>query len=38
MPRRFALGKPLLDEDGCKAYAANVSKQLDERLAKEAAK
>jgi metallo-beta-lactamase class B len=37
MPDRFALGKPLFDADGCKAYAAQVTKQLDERLTKEAA-
>jgi metallo-beta-lactamase class B len=36
MPQRFALGKPLLDENGCKAYAAALTKALDERLAKEA--
>jgi metallo-beta-lactamase class B len=37
MPQRLALGKPLDDPDACRAYAANVTKQLDERLAKEAA-
>jgi metallo-beta-lactamase class B len=37
MPHRLALGKPLLDPNGCKNYAADVSKQLDDRLAKEAA-
>jgi metallo-beta-lactamase class B len=37
MPRRLALGKPLLDPDSCKNYAADLTKQLDERLAKEAA-
>jgi metallo-beta-lactamase class B len=37
MPKRLALGKPLLDENGCKAYASDLTKQLDERLAKEAA-
>jgi metallo-beta-lactamase class B len=37
MPDRLALGKPLFDADGCKAYAASRSKLLDERLAKEAA-
>jgi metallo-beta-lactamase class B len=37
MPTRLALGKPLLDENGCKAYALDLTKQLDERLAKEAA-
>ena len=36
MPHRLALGKPLFDTDGCRNYAANLSKQLDERLAKEA--
>lgn len=36
MPHRLALGRPLLDPDGCKNYAADVSKQLDDRLAKEA--
>ncbi len=34
---RFARGERLLDPDGCKTYAAALSKQLDERLAKEAA-
>jgi hypothetical protein len=33
----LALGQPLFDPDGCKAYAASVTKQLEERLAKEAA-
>ena len=37
MPQRFALGRPLLDENACKAYAATKTKDLDERLAKEAA-
>jgi metallo-beta-lactamase class B len=37
MPHRFAVGKPLLDPDGCKNYAAVRTKDLDERLAKEAA-
>jgi metallo-beta-lactamase class B len=36
MPDRLALGRPLLDSDACKAYAAARSKDLDERLAKEA--
>ena len=36
MEQRLALGKPLLDESGCKARAADLTKQLDERLAKEA--
>ena len=34
---RFARGERLLDPDGCKSYAAALSTQLDERLAKEAA-
>lgn len=37
MPQRFALGKPLLDENACRDYAAMLTKNLDERLAKEAA-
>jgi len=37
MPERLALGKPLLDGDVCKNYAAAKTKDLDERLAKEAA-
>jgi metallo-beta-lactamase class B len=36
MVNRFALGKPLDDANACKNYAAGVTKQLDERLAKEA--
>jgi len=38
MPQRFALGRPLLDENACKAYAAAKAKDLDARLAKESAK
>lgn len=38
LPRRLALGEPLLDENGCKEYAAKLSRDLDERLAKEKAK
>jgi metallo-beta-lactamase class B len=34
---RLALGKPLDDPNGCRDYAAGLTKQLDERLAKEAA-
>ena len=34
---RFARGESLLDTEGCKTYAAALTKQLDERLAKEAA-
>ena len=37
MPHRLALGKPLLDPDACKNFAAVRTKDLDERLAKEAA-
>jgi metallo-beta-lactamase class B len=33
---RFALGERLLDPDGCKTYADDLSKSLDERLATEA--
>jgi metallo-beta-lactamase class B len=36
MPARLALGKSLLDENGCKAYADSRTRLLDERLAKEA--
>jgi metallo-beta-lactamase class B len=36
MIERLSLGKPLLDTNACKAYAAQLAKQLDERLAKEA--
>ena len=36
MRERLALGKPLLDPDACRTYAAALSRQLDERLAKEA--
>jgi len=35
MPQRLALGRPLLDPNACGAYAAGLTKQLDERLAKE---
>jgi metallo-beta-lactamase class B len=37
MPERLVLGRPLLDGDACKTYAAKRTKDLDERLAKEAA-
>ncbi|MFL6765742.1 MAG: subclass B3 metallo-beta-lactamase [Sphingomicrobium sp.] len=37
MPKRLALGQPLLDPDACKSYAASLSRQLDARLAKEGA-
>ena len=33
---RISAGKPLLDPDGCRAYAAGLSRALDERLATEA--
>ena len=38
LPRRLALGEPLFNESGCKDYAAKLSRELDERLAKERAK
>ena len=34
---RLVLGKPLEDPNGCRDYAAALTKQLDDRLAKEAA-
>ena len=37
MIERLALGRPLLDTNACRAYAAQLTKQLDERLAKERA-
>jgi metallo-beta-lactamase class B len=37
MPHWLALGKPVLDPDACRTYAVDLSKQLDDRLAKEAA-
>lgn len=37
MRDRFAAGKPLLDQQGCKAYAAALTERLDQRIAKEAA-
>jgi metallo-beta-lactamase class B len=37
MPHRLALGEPLFDPMVCKAYAAQLTKQLDDRLAKETA-
>jgi metallo-beta-lactamase class B len=37
MPQRLALGQPLFDDQACKNYAAGLTKQLDDRLAKEAA-
>jgi len=36
MVKRLALGQPLDDPDGCRAYAASLTKQLDDRLAQEA--
>jgi len=38
MRDRLARGKPLLDTNACRAYAAQLTKQLDDRIAKEAAK
>ena len=35
MPERLALGRPLLDTNACRNYADGLTKQLDERLAKE---
>ena len=35
MVKRLAKGEPLLDPNGCKDYAADLGKKLDERLAKE---
>lgn len=37
MVERLGLGKPLLDINGCRAYATELTKALDERLAKEQA-
>jgi metallo-beta-lactamase class B len=37
MAGRLAAGKPLLDPEGCRNYAAALTKQLDGRLAREAA-
>ena len=37
MKERFALGEPLLDANACKTFAADRTKALNERLAKEAA-
>lgn len=38
MPKRLALGEPLLDAAACRNYAAQLSRNLDDRLAKERAK
>ena len=38
LPHRLALGEPLFNENACKEYAAKLSQELDERLAKEKAK
>ena len=35
MPQRLALGRSLLDTNACRTYAAALTKQLDDRLAKE---
>lgn len=37
LEQRLALGRPLLDPNGCRGHAAHLTKELDERLAKEAA-
>ena len=37
MPHRLALGRPLLDEGACRSYAAQITRNLNDRLAKEAA-
>ena len=37
LPKRLALGQPLFDDGACKAYAAQATRNLDDRLAKEAA-
>jgi metallo-beta-lactamase class B len=37
MPQRLGLGRPLLDTNACRNYAESLTKQLDDRLAKEAA-
>ena len=37
MVERLGKGKPLQDTNGCRDYAAALTKQLDERMAKEAA-
>ena len=37
MPDRFALRAPLENRNACRDYAASLTRQLDERLAKEAA-
>ena len=37
MRDRLALGRPLFDPEACKAYAASLTKQLDDRIAKEGA-
>ena len=38
MPERLAHGRPLLDANACKAYAADLTVNLDARLAKEKTK
>lgn len=38
MPARLAGTKPIRDDDGCRTYAAALTKRLNERLAKEAKK
>jgi metallo-beta-lactamase class B len=37
MPERIGRGEPLLDEEGCRTYAADLTARLDKRLAEESA-
>jgi metallo-beta-lactamase class B len=37
MPKRLGLGQPLLDPEACRNYAVQLTHNLDDRLAKEAA-
>ena len=37
MPKRLALGQPMFDPNACRDYAAQVTRNLDARLAKETA-
>jgi metallo-beta-lactamase class B len=37
LPDRFALRAPLEDRNACRDYASSLTRQLDDRLAKEAA-
>jgi metallo-beta-lactamase class B len=38
LPNRLALGEPLFDANACKNYAAQLTRNLDDRVAKESAK